>query len=99
MTDDYAIPHRDELEAAVDAVTPQEGPAPGPFARPAVSLLAANRAPIRQLLARYDELAARARSEPARAVLTHGEPTRHHGSCCARSSGAAAAASRLRRSG
>jgi hypothetical protein len=74
MTDDYAIPHRDELEAAVDAVARRDGPEPGPFARPAVSLLAANRAPIRRLLARYDELAAQARSEPARAVLTHGEP-------------------------
>ena len=73
MTDDYAIPHRDELEAAVDAVTPQEGPAPGPFARPAVSLLAANRAPIRQLLARYDELAARG---PLRASTSSAHPRR-----------------------
>ena len=31
-------------------------------------------APLRQLLARYDELVRRARAQPARAVLTHGEP-------------------------
>ena len=74
MTDDYAIPHRDELEAAVDSATSREAGLAGPFAGPAASILAAHRAPIRGLLARYDNLAAQARSRPARSVLTHGEP-------------------------
>ncbi len=74
MTDDFVVPHRDELEAAIDSAGRTEADPAGPFTRPAASLLAANRAPIRRLLARYDELAARARSQPARAVLTHGEP-------------------------
>ncbi len=74
MTDDYAIAHRDELEAGVDSAAPHHGSEPGPFARAVASLLAANRAPIRRLLARYDDLAAQARGQPGRAVLTHGEP-------------------------
>lgn len=37
-------------------------------------LVRRNAAPIRQLLARYDGLVARARQRPGRAVLTHGEP-------------------------
>ena len=74
MTDDYAIPHRDELEVAIDSSAPHETRQAGPYTRAAASLLAANRAPIRRLLARYDDLAAQSSSQPARAVLTHGEP-------------------------
>ena len=74
MTDDYAIPHRDELEAAIDAAVPQGDPEPGPFTRPVALLLAARQAPIRRLLARYDDLAEQAGSQPVRVVLTHGEP-------------------------
>ncbi len=74
MTDDCTIPHRDELEVAIDSGAPHEAGQAGPYTRPAASLLAANRAPIRRLLARYDDLAAQSRSRPARAVLTHGEP-------------------------
>jgi len=73
-TDDCAIPHRDELEAAVDGAAAAGIGGSGPFSRPMASLMRAHRAPVRALLARYDELAALARSEPARAVLTHGEP-------------------------
>jgi spectinomycin phosphotransferase/16S rRNA (guanine(1405)-N(7))-methyltransferase len=37
-------------------------------------LIAAHETPLRRLLARYDDLVRDARSHPARAVLTHGEP-------------------------
>jgi spectinomycin phosphotransferase/16S rRNA (guanine(1405)-N(7))-methyltransferase len=37
-------------------------------------LLAANQVPLRRVLARYDDLAAQARVQLARRVLTHGEP-------------------------
>jgi spectinomycin phosphotransferase len=37
-------------------------------------LLAENEAPVRRLLAHYDELVTVARRQPSRAVLTHGEP-------------------------
>jgi hypothetical protein len=85
-TDDFAIPHRDELAAAIGpAIGPAAGPAhsgpahsgpdaAGPFARPAAVLLAEHAAGVRRLLRRYDELAALGRAQPSRAVLTHGEP-------------------------
>ena len=74
LTDDYAIPHRDELEAAIDSAAPPGAGQAGPFTQQAASLLAANQVPLRRLLARYDDLAAQARAQPARRVLTHGEP-------------------------
>ena len=74
MTDDYLIPHRDELEVAIGSVAPHELARSVPTPRPAASLLAGSRASIRRLLARYDDLAAQSRSQPGRAVLTHGEP-------------------------
>jgi spectinomycin phosphotransferase/16S rRNA (guanine(1405)-N(7))-methyltransferase len=74
MIDDYAIPHRDELEAAINSAAPPEAGRAGPFAQQAASLLAANQVPLRRLLARYDDLAALARAQPGRRVLTHGEP-------------------------
>ncbi|HUJ04947.1 MAG TPA: phosphotransferase [Streptosporangiaceae bacterium] len=73
LADDFTIPHRDELEAALDPF----GGAPqdlGPFARPLAALLAANAEPIRRQLGRYDELAVRTRSAGGPVVLTHGEP-------------------------
>jgi Phosphotransferase enzyme family len=72
-SEDFAIAHRDELEAALAAgsrggeVTAD----PGPYARRAAALLAENAGPVRRLLGRYDELAGRSR--PAGMVLTHGE--------------------------
>jgi len=72
MADDFGIPHRDELEAALagDAVDDC-----GPYARATSALFTENAAPIRRLLARYDDLVAVAQGgEPSRAVLTHGEP-------------------------
>jgi len=71
MVDGFWIPHRDELEAAL-AGDPVDDC--GPYARAAAALLTENAAPIRGLIARYDELAVRGGSEPSRAVLTHGEP-------------------------
>lgn len=87
MTDDFAVPHRDELETALRTAPPAgsapAGSAPagsagdagdcGPYARPTALLLAQNAVPIRRLLARYDELAAQSRSRPSATVLTHGE--------------------------
>lgn len=72
MADDFAVPHRDELEAALDPAGLVADC--GPYARPAALLIAGNAAPIRRLLARYDELAALGRSRPSAPVLTHGEP-------------------------
>lgn len=72
MADDFAVPHRDDLEAALGSAGYVA--ACGPYARPAALLIAENAAPIRRLLARYDELAAQGRSRPSAPVLTHGEP-------------------------
>ncbi len=73
-TEDFAIAHRDELEAALGAdgrFGARAGADLGPYAGPAAALLARNAGPVRRLLARYDELAGRSR--PAGMVLTHGE--------------------------
>jgi aminoglycoside phosphotransferase (APT) family kinase protein len=74
LHDDFAIPHRDELDSAVDPAWPGEPPEVGPYARPMTRLLEENKAPINRLLGRFDELAMRASAMPSRAVLTHGEP-------------------------
>jgi hypothetical protein len=68
LGDDYAVPHRDDLEAAGEAADC------GPYARPAALLMQQHAAPVRRLLARYDGLVRQARSRGARMVLTHGEP-------------------------
>jgi len=72
LADDYAVPCRDELEAA--CAPDGDVPDCGPYARPMSLLARQYAAPIERLLARYDALvlAARARGTPA--VLTHGEP-------------------------
>lgn len=71
--EDFAVPHRDTLDAALGNGLPENGP----FSRPVAELLAAARRPVADLLARYDSLV------PARTegfvltrgfVLTHGEP-------------------------
>ena len=72
LADDFAVPHRDELEAA--CAPGGEAPGCGPYARPAWLLVQRHAAPLRRLLDRYDHLVQRARAQPARAVLTHGEP-------------------------
>ena len=72
LADDFAVPYRDELEAA--CAPAGEVADCGPYAR-AVSLLARQHAPpLQRLLARYDALVLAARAQDARMVLTHGEP-------------------------
>ena len=68
--DDFAVPGRGEIEAALKA----PGPDCGPYARLAAELLAGHREALAGLLARYDELVLDSHGEPVRAVLTHGEP-------------------------
>jgi hypothetical protein len=72
LADDFAVPHRDALEAAFDPASDVADA--GPYALGTSVVVRRNAAPIRQLLARYDGLVSRARSRPGRAVLTHGEP-------------------------
>jgi aminoglycoside phosphotransferase (APT) family kinase protein len=73
LTEGFAIPHRDELELALAPGSDRLAER-GPYARPVAELIAGHAAPITDLLSRYDGLAAQARAEPGRAVLTHGEP-------------------------
>jgi hypothetical protein len=72
LADDFAVPCRDELEAAC---APAGDVADcGPYARP-MSLLARRHAgPIQRLLAHYDALVLQARTQGTPTVLTHGEP-------------------------
>jgi spectinomycin phosphotransferase/16S rRNA (guanine(1405)-N(7))-methyltransferase len=72
LADDFTVPYRAGLEAACDPGA--EAADCGPFARASSDLVKQNAVPIRRLLARYDDLVARARSAAGRAVLTHGEP-------------------------
>ena len=74
-TDDFTVLHRDELELALNSGPEATGVADcGPYARPAARLVAEHAAGLRRALARYDELAAAARSRSSGRVLTHGEP-------------------------
>ena len=75
-TDDFALPCRSLLDAALAASPAWPdvlGGVAGPCARPAAELISGS-AVLPALLARYDLLAARARAEGGRRVLTHGEP-------------------------
>jgi spectinomycin phosphotransferase/16S rRNA (guanine(1405)-N(7))-methyltransferase len=72
QADDFAVLHRDELEAAIRPAA--DVPDCGPYARPAALLLAQCAPALERLLARYDELAERGRGRASAAVLTHGEP-------------------------
>lgn len=71
--DDFAVQHRDELEAGLRTAGDDVGDL-GPYARRTARLLAGNATPVRRLLTRYDELVAQSRAQPSRTVLTHGEP-------------------------
>jgi len=62
LADDFAVPHRDELEAACDPGG--EPPGCGPYARPAWLLVQRHAAPLRRLLDRYDHLVRQARARP-----------------------------------
>jgi aminoglycoside phosphotransferase (APT) family kinase protein len=68
--DDFAVPHRDDVEQALKS----PGAECGPYATAVADLLTEHATPLRKLLARYDELVLESREEPVRAVLTHGEP-------------------------
>jgi aminoglycoside phosphotransferase (APT) family kinase protein len=70
LCDDYAVPRRDDLEAACAG---HDAADCGPYARPAAALLRRHAALVRRALDRYDGLAGPARAGAA-AVLTHGEP-------------------------
>jgi hypothetical protein len=70
--EDFAVPHRNELEAALDPDAWAESH--GPYAGRAAAALARHAEPVRHLLAQYDALVAQARCRPERSVLTHGEP-------------------------
>lgn len=71
MTDDFTIPHRDELEAVMAGIAIPDS---GPYARRTAALVTASARPVRALLDRYDRLAGLSRPEASPAVLTHGEP-------------------------
>ncbi len=72
LADDFAVPHRDELEAA--CAPAGEVADCGPYAQPVSLLVRRHAAPIQRLLARYDALVLQARAHGTRTVLTHGEP-------------------------
>ena len=72
LADDFAVPQRDELEAACDP--DGEVADCGPYSGPMSRLARQHAAPIQRLLARYDTLVLQARAQGARTVLTHGEP-------------------------
>jgi aminoglycoside phosphotransferase (APT) family kinase protein len=71
LADDFAIPHRDELEAALAGA---DAAGAGPYAGPLGRLVAEHAGPVRARLDYYDEQRLRAPAEPARPVVTHGEP-------------------------
>jgi hypothetical protein len=74
--DDFAVPNRDTLTAALRSVG-QPWTA-GPYAEPARDLLGAHAADLARLLAACDRLASRVAARPDRMVVTHGEPGAHN---------------------
>lgn len=75
-TDDFAVPNRDELTAALRQ-TGQPWTA-GPYGERARSLLATHAADLARLLEACDRLASRLAGRPDRMVVTHGEPGPHN---------------------
>ncbi len=70
--DDLALPHREDLRAALSQVSvPWTA---GPYGERARGLLAEHEHPLRTLLAAYERLATDVRGHPERMVITHGEP-------------------------
>ncbi len=67
--DDFAVPHRDALEMVLDGTAAIGS---GPYAERTAELIADHAEDVRAVLARYDDMVARA--DRSRAVLTHGEP-------------------------
>ena len=72
LADDFAVPHRDQLELALGH--DGAGWRGGPYANRTAALLAGSEAKVRRLLASYDGLVRQAARWPGRAVLSHGEP-------------------------
>ena len=70
--EDFAVPHRDELESTFDHNGVRwEG---GPYASLTSELLVENAEKIRRLLVRHDDLVEAIRRRPGPMVFTHGEP-------------------------
>jgi hypothetical protein len=67
MADDFTIPYRDALVAALDGNHPTDT---GPYAERVAGLMHDHAVPLRRLLARYDAFPDAGNSP----VLTHGEP-------------------------
>jgi len=70
--DDLRIPHRDQLDAALAGAEARGGT--GPYAGPLASLVARHAGPLRAALDIYDQQRSHELAEPARPVVTHGEP-------------------------
>lgn len=70
--DDLAFAYRDELMRALGALA--EPWDHGPYSQRARVLLSRHAERVMRLVAHYDRLANEARDQPARMVLTHGEP-------------------------
>lgn len=71
LADDFAIPHRDELEAALAGA---DADGAGPFAGPLAQLVAQHAQTVRASLDFYDQRRSRALAQPIAPVVTHGEP-------------------------
>jgi len=74
LTDDFAIPGRDQLGVALTDNRSYWGP--GPFAARAEQLLRQHGPDVETALARYDGLVAEVARSAERFVVTHGEPHR-----------------------
>jgi spectinomycin phosphotransferase len=72
--EDFAIPSRAELEAALRDLDARWGS--GPFAEPTRALLGAHAEKIERLASEYDVTVAEARRSKVPWVITHGEPHR-----------------------
>lgn len=73
LVDDYAVPFRDAVFAALDGVDLGDAGL-GPHARPATDLLLAHATGVRRAFGRYETLVSAAVADPPALVLTHGEP-------------------------
>jgi spectinomycin phosphotransferase/16S rRNA (guanine(1405)-N(7))-methyltransferase len=72
MADDFAVPHRDDLELTDD---PNDVFCEaGPYTTRTSTLLVENSDNLERLLVRYDDLVEQSRRQSNRMVLTHGEP-------------------------
>jgi len=70
--DDFVVPHLDTLQAMIRHTS--DAWCSGPYAQRARELLRTHARDLRVLIAAYRSLARRVGSQPARMVITHGEP-------------------------